>query len=117
MDKRRTMHCAIHAGHAASTGKGFRAACACALLPRLLAMAACSGRLAVEPAAAPVLKANMVLNRTLFLSWTEAPGSGFGRYEVFAGPVSEGLPDRPTAVFEESDHCYFQSRGLQPGTE
>jgi peptidoglycan/xylan/chitin deacetylase (PgdA/CDA1 family) len=63
------------------------------------------------------LKANMILNRSFFLSWDEAPEEGFGRYEVYAGPASVPLPAVPVAVFEEADHCYLSLRGLEPETE
>ncbi len=59
----------------------------------------------------------MVLNRALFLSWTEAPEEDFGRYEVYAAPASVALPADPVAVLEEADHCYLSVRGLEPGTE
>ena len=111
------MHRSSHAGRAASRGKGFRAACVFALVSFLLALLACSGPSDGENAAPPILNAGMVLNRALFLSWTEADEAGFGRYEVFAAAASEGLPSIPTAVLEEAGHCYLQLRGLQPGTE
>jgi peptidoglycan/xylan/chitin deacetylase (PgdA/CDA1 family) len=65
------------------------------------------------------LKTNMLLNRSIFLSWNEAPEEGFGRYEVYAGPGTgaDALPDRPVAVYEEADHCYHSLRGLEPETE
>jgi peptidoglycan/xylan/chitin deacetylase (PgdA/CDA1 family) len=63
------------------------------------------------------LKANMILNRSFFLSWDEAPEEGFGRYEVYAGPASDPLPPVPVAVFEDADHCYLSLRGLEPETE
>ena len=96
----------------------------------VVAMAACGLAVAAFLAGATVtaavedgegggfaLKANMVLNRSFFLSWDEAPEENFGRYEVFAGPASEPLPELPVAVFEESDHCYLSLRGLEPETE
>ena len=67
---------------------------------------------------APVaLNASQILNRSLFLSWDEVPEEGFGCYEVYAGPAAEGLPERPLAVIEEADRCYFRLRGLEPETE
>ena len=111
------MYRSSRAGRAESPVKEFRSACAVALVPLLLLLGACSGRIEDKAVAPPVLEANMVLNRALFLSWTEAPEAGFGLYEVYASPASEGLPSAPTAVFEEADHCYFQIRGLQPETE
>lgn len=63
------------------------------------------------------LAANMILNRSFFLSWEEFPEENFGRYEVFAGPASFPLPDAPVAVFEDAGHCYCSLRGLSPETE
>lgn len=113
------MHQSMHTGcaRAAFRRQGIRAVCAGVLVSCLLSLVAGSGCVAEETSSPPVLKANMVLNRGLFLSWTEAPEAGFGRYEVFAAPAAEGLPVHPTAVLEEADHSYLQLRGLQPGTE
>ena len=65
------------------------------------------------------LNANMVLNRSFFLSWTEASAgdAGFGGYEVYAGPVAEGLGVAPAAVFSKPEECYVTLRGLAPETE
>ena len=65
------------------------------------------------------LNANMVLNRSVFLAWTELPEEGFGRYEVYGGTGegADALSERPMAVFEEADHCYLAWRGLEPETE
>jgi peptidoglycan/xylan/chitin deacetylase (PgdA/CDA1 family) len=95
----------------------------------LLAVACCLAAVVVPPPApasettAPPsagggfpLAANMILNRSFFLSWEEFPEENFGRYEVFAGPTSAPLPDAPAAVFEEADHCYCFLRGLSPET-
>lgn len=88
---------------------------ACAIVGFL---AACTARVQEEPAAEPpVLEARMVLNRALFLAWTEAPEEDFGRYEVYGGPADGESPERPLAVLEEADHCYLQVRGLEPATE
>lgn len=95
----------------------------------LPALAACFLAAAVSPgpagrspregdAPAPTgLRVNQILNRSIFLSWDEAPEEGFGCYEVYAGPSAEGLPERPLASIEEADHCYFHLRGLEPETE
>ena len=84
-------------------------------------LAACAARVGEEPAAEsagpPALEARMVLNRALFLSWTEAPEEDFGCYEVYGGPAGGALPARPMAVLDEADHCYLQVRGLEPETE
>ena len=82
-------------------------------------LVACAVCLAVRTVAADgfELKTNMLLNRSVFLSWTEVPEEGFGAYEVYAGPAAEPLPERPAAVFEEADHCYHSLRGLEPETE
>lgn len=63
------------------------------------------------------LDAGMILNRSVFLKWSEASEDGFGCYEVYAGPAEDGVAGSPVAVLEEADHCYLDLRGLQPETE
>ena len=99
---------------APSSRRGFPAIAV--LLALSLFLPACSPRQA-QPSPTLSLQAGMVLNRALFLSWTEAPEADFGRYEVYAAPASEPLPDTPVAVLEEADHCYLSVRGLEPETE
>lgn len=96
--------------------RGFRAIAILVLLASFSGLPACAPRPA-PPAPALVLRANMVLNRALFLSWTEASEENFGRYEVYAAPASESLPAAPVAILEEAGHCYLSVRGLEPATE
>ena len=86
------------------------------LLPALAALCLAGGEASAAEAG---LQANMVLNRSAFLSWSESPEEGFGRYEVYggAGDGTAALPEQPIAVFEEADHCYLAWRGLEPETE
>ena len=84
----------------------------------LFAVVVClAGRVAATEG--PELKANMLLNRSVFLSWTEVPEETFGRYELYAGAGrgEEALPERPVAVFDEASHSYLSLRGLEPETE